>query len=147
MSDTKASGKNSNMIISRSSRDGSASFNATEVSEKFTGGAVWVDTVLAAEGILVHNVNFAPGARSFWHWHEKGQVLRVTAGCGWLCDRGAKPVRINVGDVIWCPSSTEHWHGADDQSYMVHQAVSLGSVRFMEEVSDDTYQAKTDSKA
>lgn len=52
-------------------------------------------------------------------------------------------MKISVGDVVWCPPGTTHWHGADDGSYMVHQAVSIGGVEWGNAVSDDEYQRKT----
>lgn len=88
------------------------------------------------------HVNFQPGARTHWHRHEKGQILKVTAGSGWVCDRGEKPKRIAVGDVIWCPAGGVHWHGADDGSFMVHEAISLGGLDWYEAVSDEVYAAK-----
>ncbi|KAK7906222.1 hypothetical protein LTR67_000948 [Exophiala xenobiotica] len=132
------------MTISRHSRAGVPSINGTESMKTFTGGTVWVDLVVSAPGgeLSVANVNFAPCARTNWHRHENGQVLRVTAGSGWICDRGGQPVRIDVGDVIWCPPGTVHWHGADDDSYMVHQATSLGKAEWLEPVTDDVYKAK-----
>lgn len=129
-------------IISRSSRIGKPSFNGGKTLGTFSGGDVWVDPVLAADGMSVGNVNFAPCARTYWHYHEGGQLLRVMAGSGWVCDKGGKPQRINVGDVIWCPPGTVHWHGADDESYMVHQAVSHGKVEWYEEVGDEEYGRK-----
>jgi quercetin dioxygenase-like cupin family protein len=46
------------------------------------------------------------------------------------------------GDVIWCPPGTTHWHGADDGSYMVHQAASFGAVQSGEPVGDKEYANK-----
>ncbi|KAK5206426.1 hypothetical protein LTR47_006077 [Exophiala xenobiotica] len=114
------------MTISRQSRAGVPSINGTESMKTFTGGTVWVDLVVSAPGGELSVAN----------------VLRVTAGSGWICDRGGQPVRIDVGDVIWCPPGTVHWHGADDDSYMVHQATSLGKAEWLEPVTDDVYKAK-----
>ena len=88
-------------------------------------------------------VNFEPCARTNWHWHEKGQLLTVTKGRGWICDKGGKPKSIQAGDVIWCPPDTTHWHGADDGSEMMHMAFSMGGVEWLDEVTDAEYAAKT----
>lgn len=32
--------------------------------------------------MVIATVRFAPGARTAWHSHEKGQYLRITAGVG-----------------------------------------------------------------
>ena len=81
-------------------------------------------------------------ARTYWHHHEGGQFLHVLAGSGWICDKGGRPQKITVGDVIWCPPGTTHWHGADDASYMVHQAVSHGKLEWRDEVGDEEYGQK-----
>ena len=106
-------------------------------------GKVWLDPMLKADDIAVIHVNFQPGARTHWHKHEKGQLLKVTAGTGWVCDQGEKPKRISVGDIIWCQPGGVHWHGADDDSFMVHEAVSLGGLEWYEAVSDEEYAAKS----
>ncbi|KAH6988302.1 RmlC-like cupin domain-containing protein [Ilyonectria sp. MPI-CAGE-AT-0026] len=131
------------MKLIRSSRSGRSSVNAKDRPKKTFDGDVWVDPVLSDDGISIHNVMFTPGARSFWHWHEQGQILRVTVGSGWVCDRGGEPQRINVGDIVYCPADTVHWHGADEKSYMVHQATTLGKVKFLEQVSDEEYASCT----
>lgn len=105
-------------------------------------GTVWLDRILSGSKISVADVNFAPGARTNWHRHEGGQLLRVTAGSGWICDQGGKPQRIHLGDVIWCPAGSVHWHGADDGNYMVHQAVTLGDIDWYDPVTDQEYSAK-----
>lgn len=132
------------MEISRSSRSGAPSILGNNaIPNTFTGNNVYIDPIVSAKGISVANVNFALHARTHWHTHEGGQLLTVIAGPGWICDQASKPVRISVGDVIWCPIGTTHWHGADDESYMVHQAVSLGGVEWGEAVNEEEYGNKT----
>jgi len=90
----------------------------------------------------VSMVTFTPGAHTYWHWHERGQLLTVTKGSGWVCDRGGEPKRLKEGDVVWCPPDTTHWHGADDGSEMMHIAFSMGGVKWLEAVNDQEYAAK-----
>jgi quercetin dioxygenase-like cupin family protein len=92
--------------------------------------------------IAIQHVTFLPGARTYWHHHESGQLLRVVAGAGWLCEKGGKPQRIGIGDVVWCPAGTVHWHGADEGSYMCHMAVSHGKTSWMHEVSAEEWAAR-----
>ena len=106
----------------------------------FFTGQVCINPYLAAEGMSIADVQ--PCARTKWHRHEGGQFLRVLAGTGWVCDKGRKPQRLNVGDLVWCPPGTTHWHGADDGTYMVHQAVSNGKVDWYDAVSNDEYASK-----
>lgn len=128
------------MTIARSGRAGKASVHGNQaIPHAFAGGDVYIDPVNGGENISVANVNFAPCAHTAWHTHGGGQLLTVLAGAGWVCDRGGQPVKISAGDVVWCPPGTTHWHGADANSYMVHTAVSLGSVEWLEAVSDTDY--------
>ncbi|KAF2457785.1 cupin domain-containing protein [Lineolata rhizophorae] len=131
------------MLISRASRAGASSIlGQSAIPNAFSGNNVYIDPVLSSQGMSIANVNFAPCGRTAWHTHEDGQILRVLAGAGWVCDRGGKPVKINVGDIIWCPPGTTHWHGADDGSYMVHQAISFGGVEWLDKVADEEYGKK-----
>ena len=84
-------------------------------------------------------MTFTPGARTFWHHHERGQILVVTAGTGWVCTHGETPQPLTVGDVVWVPPDERHWHGAGPGSIMTHLAVSLGTTTWLDEVSEDEY--------
>jgi quercetin dioxygenase-like cupin family protein len=108
--------------------------------ETFTG-EVWVDLTLSAESAMTYNVFFAPKARTHWHRHSGGQVLFVTAGSGRVVSRRDGGVRVRAGDVVWTEPDEEHWHGADEDSYLVHTAVSLGVPDWLEPVTDDQYAA------
>lgn len=103
----------------------------------FTGD-VWVTPVIPSrEEVTVNSVNFAPGARTYWHSHRDGQVLHVVAGEGRVATRGSAPQVLRPGDTVWTPPGEEHWHGASDRTFMVHTAISLGPVRWLEEVTDE----------
>jgi quercetin dioxygenase-like cupin family protein len=103
-------------------------------------GRVWADPVLAAEdGVGVGAVFFEPGARTYWHRHEVGQVLHVTHGEGFLQSRNGSGSRLTAGDVAHIPAGEEHWHGAAPDSYLLHLAVSIGENTWLEPVSDDEY--------
>jgi len=107
-------------------------------------GTVWADPVYnnPKEGLVINQVMFTPGARTFWHHHEHGQTLQVVIGTGWVCEKGGKPQRINVGDLVVCPSGTTHWHGADDGTVMIHTAISHGKTTWLDEVTEEEYAAK-----
>lgn len=123
------------MTIIRNSR-GEGKTTTTGQSKGTFTGTVYLDRLHTDANISINNVNFTPCSRTFWHRHKGGQLLRVVAGSGWVCDLGAMPQRINVGDVVWCPPGTVHWHGADDGSYMVHLAVSHGTTEWLEPVTE-----------
>lgn len=128
------------MIICRS---GIAGVPTERRSETFTG-LVFADPVLqGADGITVSNVFFAPGARTYWHSHERGQVLSVVSGTGLVCRDGDLIHVLHAGDIIWSPPGERHWHGAAAATSMLHGAISLGTTTWDREVSDEEYSAGT----
>ncbi|HKR75990.1 MAG TPA: cupin domain-containing protein [Rhodanobacter sp.] len=122
-------------------------------AEYFTG-SVRVDPLAATEAparVACASVTFEPGARSAWHTHPLGQVLIVTAGCGWTQCNGEPIEEIRAGDVIWCPPGHRHWHGATPTTAMTHIAVQEALdgkvVEWMEHVTDAQYLAGPASAA
>jgi quercetin dioxygenase-like cupin family protein len=116
-------------------------------AEWFTG-AVRIDPLFTAPAparTACASVTFEPGARTAWHSHPLGQILVVTAGCGWTqCEDG--PIEeIRAGDVIFCPPGHRHWHGATPTTSMTHIAIQEALdgkvVDWMEHVSDAQYLA------
>lgn len=95
-------------------------------TETFTGD-VLMDPIFSASDCLANNVCFSPGARTFWHTHERGQVLTVTMGTGLICSKGQAPRKLQVGDVVHIPGGEMHWHGGTSTTMMAHQAISIGS--------------------
>jgi quercetin dioxygenase-like cupin family protein len=136
---------NPQMHIIRSSSSNSKTILGKDLGV-FTGNA-WLDPVFQEKQCSIFNVTFEPCARTNWHYHEKGQLLHVKSGSGWVCDKGRKPRRIRTGDIIWCPAGTIHWHGADDGSIMMHQATSHGDVEWYQPVGDEEYAAKGEGLA
>ena len=104
-------------------------------------GELWQSPQFDADDVRASTIFFSPGARTFWHTHERGQILQVLAGSGFVCTRSGVPRLINVGDVIWTPPNEEHWHGAAPQSFFVHTAISLGAAERSGDVTDDDYDA------
>ncbi len=97
-------------------------------AERFTGD-VWLDAVVSGPEpsvIRVNTVRFAPGARTAWHSHARGQTLHVTEGAGLIQSRGEAIVRIRAGDVVWTPSDEWHWHGATPDDFMTHVSMTEG---------------------
>ena len=128
------------LIFSGASKGGNST---TKPSETFTG-EVFVDSIHRDDKVGIATVTFTPCARSFWHTHEQGQVLKVVAGSGWICDKGDKARRIKAGDVIYARAGTTHWHGADDGSILIHTAIGLGKTTWLNEVTDDEYKQRFD---
>lgn len=105
----------------------------------FTGTAFPYLTMPSTDGVVINTVNFTPGARTFWHAHEAGQILQILAGRGLIQSAGG-PVRvIRAGDTVWIPPGESHWHGAAPDSFMTHTAISLGATRWADAVSETDY--------
>ena len=89
------------------------------------------------------SVMFEAGARTVWHTHPLGQTLIVTAGVGWIQQWEGPIAEIQIGDVVWIPPGTKHWHGATSSSSMTHIAITEElngkAVDWLEKVSDGEY--------
>lgn len=95
--------------------------------ENFTGD-VWLDPVAVPRDdgwtLVANIVRFAPGARTAWHSHPRGQTLYVLEGVAWVQTRGGEKVEVTAGHTVWCPPGEEHWHGATADSFMSHLALN-----------------------
>ncbi|KAF4963240.1 hypothetical protein FSARC_8738 [Fusarium sarcochroum] len=105
-------------------------------------GEVYLDLLHYDKQAALANVTFTPCARTYWHTHEGGQMIRVLHGSGWICDKGQEARRINAGDTVWAPAGTTHWHGADDDSIMTHFVVGVGATEWHEAVTEEEYQKR-----
>ncbi|MBO0839135.1 MAG: cupin domain-containing protein [Actinobacteria bacterium] len=115
---------------------------ATQLRTATFTGTVYGDALLdGTDGAAVTSVFFAPGARTFWHSHEHGQVLHVLEGRGVIGTRSDAPQPIGPGDVVWAPPGELHWHGGGPGSMVLHLAISLGRTSWHDPVSDDEYGA------
>lgn len=124
------------MIVVTGSQDGAAS----QLRGPTFTGDVWAHPVLpATNGVLVNDITFTPGARTFWHSHENGQLLQVTSGVGFVCAEGQDPIVVRAGDTIWTPPGERHWHGATPDTVMAHTAISLGETRWNDAVTETEY--------
>jgi quercetin dioxygenase-like cupin family protein len=110
-------------------------------------GEVWADPVLpATDGVTINTVWFPPGGRTFWHRHERGQILHVLGGSGLICGYGENPRRLRPGDVVWVPPGERHWHGGAPASFLIHLAISLGTTAWEQEVAEAEYNASPDNE-
>lgn len=113
--------------------------------EQFAGD-VWVDAIAIPQvddqRMVVAKVRFAPGARTHWHSHARGQTLHVTEGIGLVQSRGGQVIVIRPGDTVYTPPGEEHWHGATSQDFMEHLAMlenaddPAGTTTWLEPVTD-----------
>jgi quercetin dioxygenase-like cupin family protein len=105
----------------------------------FSGTVLPYVTMPSTDGVQINNVTFTPGARTFWHRHERGQILQVISGRGFVQLEGEAAQVIRAGDVVWIPPGDRHWHGAAADSPMTHTAISLGVTAWEDEVPQGEY--------
>lgn len=105
-------------------------------------GAVWLDELATNHDVDLHayRVNFAPGGKTAWHTHARGQLLVVVSGIGYVQKRGEAVREIRAGDVVTIGPGEEHWHGATDDSFMCHIAIqhaaSDEAITWLDHVAD-----------
>lgn len=95
-------------------------------NEAYFTGIVWLDEIIQAPpetGINAFRVTFAPGARTAWHTHPKGQILHIEAGMGRIQAWGAEIQEVRPGDTVYFAPGEKHWHGASSDRLMVHLAI------------------------
>ncbi len=115
--------------------------------ESWFTGTVFIDPVRDPDeqtAIGCAHVRFAPGARTAWHRHPRGQTLYVTDGIGYVARRGGEVQEIRPGDVVRIEPGEEHWHGATADRFMAHVALQEADehgevVTWLEHVSDADY--------
>lgn len=124
--------------------------NGTQPSVKgpddwFTG-QVRIDGMFTTElpsRVASATVTFEAGARTAWHTHPLGQMLLITAGCGWVQREGGPVEEVFPGDIVWFAPNEKHWHGATANNAMTHIAVQEQldgkMVEWMEKVTDEQY--------
>lgn len=90
-------------------------------------------------------VRFAPGARSAWHSHARGQYLYVTQGVALFGGRDGVVHEVHPGETLYTPAGEEHWHAADTDCFMEHLALMesadepADSVTWLEHITDEEY--------
>ena len=94
--------------------------------EQFAGD-VWLDTIVvphdADQRTTMARVRFAPGARTAWHSHARGQYLHVTQGTARFGGRDGTVIEVHAGQTLYTPPGEEHWHAAAPGVFMEHLAV------------------------
>jgi 4-carboxymuconolactone decarboxylase len=99
----------------------------------------------APSRVAVTVASFAKAARTHWHTHPLGQTVIVTDGEGLYQLEGSPIQKMSKGDVVTFAPGVKHWHGASQNSAMVHLAVQEAmdgsAVTWLEAVTDAQYKA------
>jgi hypothetical protein len=74
----------------------------------------------------------------------------LTAGTGWIQQKGGEKQEIKPGDVTWIPPGVQHWHGAIATNGMTHIAIQAAvdgkNVDWIEKVSEEEYNICTSNR-
>ena len=121
---------------------------ATRQPADVTTGVVFSETLAqtTAPDLMVNRTHFAPGARTCWHRHPRGQVLVVESGVALVQERGGTVLRVRAGESVTCGPGVEHWHGAGPDHTFTQLAVTPSDdagayAVWGEQVSDEEYSA------
>ncbi|RIJ51779.1 cupin domain-containing protein [Clavibacter lycopersici] len=119
--------------------------------EQFAG-EVWLEPIVAPhdgdQRTVVGLVRFAPGARTAWHSHARGQYLHVTAGVGRFGTRDGRILEVHAGQTLYTPPGEEHWHASAPGASMEHLAILEGAddpaetTAWAEHITDDEYDGR-----
>lgn len=94
--------------------------------EQFVGD-VWVDALATPQQgdqrATMAKVRFAPGARTAWHSHARGQYLHVTDGIARFGSRDGTIIEVHAGQTLYTPPGEDHWHAAAPACFMEHIAL------------------------
>jgi len=117
--------------------------------ENFTGRVWRTDFITRGEGAELSGIRFVyePGARSFWHVHEREQAIIAVAGSGLVAWDGLEtPQSLEPGDWWHVVPGVPHWHGAKPNTMFAHIAVTAGGgTNWLHEVSDADYVSLHDN--
>ena len=106
---------------------------------RFTG----TSTAMDGKDLTIARRRFEPGARTYWHSHDRGQLLMVEQGRMRTQKRGKSMLELGVGASDYTPPNIIHWHGAAaDQALVQINAGFGGAAKWFEEVAADEYAGK-----
>jgi quercetin dioxygenase-like cupin family protein len=88
----------------------------------------------------VGTVVFSPNGRTVWHQHERGQLLQITSGYGFVCKHGEAPQRVRTGDTVWIGPGERHRHGATAGTLMSHTTITIGATEFHTAVTEAEFR-------
>ena len=119
--------------------------------EQFAGD-VWLDVIAMPhtddQRMTVATVRFAPGARTAWHSHARGQYLRVTQGVARFGSRDGSTIDVYPGQTLYTPPGEDHFHAAAGGTFMEHIAMiesadnPADTTNWKEHVTDEQFDGR-----
>jgi quercetin dioxygenase-like cupin family protein len=105
----------------------------------FTGKSVVMD----GKDLSAARRSFEPGARTFWHSHDNGQLLLVEDGRMRTQKKGGPVKELGKGDSDYTGPTVVHWHGAVPGQALVQINVGFGGeTKWMNEVTEAEYNKR-----
>ena len=105
----------------------------------FTGKS----TVMDGKELSVARRGFEPGARTYWHSHDNGQLLLVEDGRMRTQKKGGPVKELGKGESDYTGATVVHWHGAVPAQALIQINVGFGGeTRWLERVTDAEYAGK-----
>jgi quercetin dioxygenase-like cupin family protein len=112
---------------------------AQQNEPRFTGKSVVMD----GKDLSAARRSFEPGARTFWHSHDNGQLLLVEDGRMRTQKKGGAIKELGKGDSDYTGPNVVHWHGAVPGQALVQINVGFGGqTKWLEQVTDAEYNPK-----
>jgi quercetin dioxygenase-like cupin family protein len=106
---------------------------------RFTG----TSTAMEGKDLTIARRRFEPGARTYWHSHERGQLLLVEQGQMRVQKRGQPMQELSVGGSDYTAPDIVHWHGAAPGQALVQINAGFGgAAKWFDEVTADEYSGK-----
>jgi quercetin dioxygenase-like cupin family protein len=105
----------------------------------FTGTSLVMD----GKDLSAARRSFEPGARTYWHSHDNGQLLLVEDGRMRTQKKGGPVRELGKGESDYAGPNVVHWHGAVPGQALIQINVGFsGGTKWLQEVSDAEYNGK-----
>ena len=119
--------------------DGAQQPPAGATAARFTGTSTSMD----GKELTIARRRFEAGARTYWHSHDRGQLLLVEHGTMRTQKRGSAMQELGVGASDYTPPNIVHWHGAAPNEALIQINAGFGpGAKWFEEVTADQYRSK-----
>jgi quercetin dioxygenase-like cupin family protein len=103
----------------------------------FTG----TSTVMDGKDLSAARRRFEPGARTYWHSHDNGQLLFAESGRMWTQKRGQAKHELAPGESDYAGPNVVHWHGATPQGELIQVNIGFGgTTKWLEAVPEAEYR-------
>jgi quercetin dioxygenase-like cupin family protein len=105
----------------------------------FTGKSVPMD----GKDLSAARRSFEPGARTYWHSHDNGQLLLVEDGRMRTQKKGGAVKELGKGESDYAGPNVVHWHGAVPGQTLIQINVGFGGeTKWLQAVTDAEYGGK-----